>query len=80
VNHANSLFGGVACVDDAVAMYLTDGTLPPRVAGNSADAECQPAPDPEPNGAAAVSAQATAQAQTATISADQLRRLHPMPR
>ena len=27
-NHANSLFGGVACVDDAVAAYLTDGTLP----------------------------------------------------
>ena len=87
VNHANSLFGGVACVDDAVAAYLTDGTLPPRVAGNTADAECQPAEDPVPNEAAAVSAQVTgqvsvaaAQAQVATISADQLRQLHPMPR
>lgn len=87
VNHANSLFGGVACVDDAVAAYLTDGTLPPRVAGNTADAECKPAEDPVPNEAAAVSAQVTgqvsvaaAQAQVATISADQLRQLHPMPR
>ena len=47
-NHANSLFGGVPCVDDAVAAYLADGTLPARVAGRSADAECEPAPDPEP--------------------------------
>ncbi|RPI11381.1 MAG: hypothetical protein EHM63_01745 [Actinobacteria bacterium] len=75
VNHANSLFGGVAC-DDAVAAYLADGTLPPRLAGNSADAECMPAPDPEPVTAAAISPQAA----TATVAADQVRVLHPMPR
>ena len=81
VNHANSLFGGVACVDDAVAAYLADGTLPPRVAGDGADLECQPAPDPEPTAAvAAASAQVSAQTAGGTVTVDQLRRLHPMPR
>jgi pimeloyl-ACP methyl ester carboxylesterase len=51
--HANSLLGGNACVDDQVAAYLADGTLPPRVRGNRADAECAPLPEPEPVAAAA---------------------------
>ena len=83
VNHANSLFGGVSCVDDAVAAYLTDGTLPARLPGNGPDAECAPAPDPLPNSAVAspqANAQAPAQVGTATVTADQLRQLHPMPR
>jgi pimeloyl-ACP methyl ester carboxylesterase len=81
VNHANSLFGGVPCVDDAVAAYLADGTLPPRQAGDAADAVCDPAPDPEPTvAAAAAAAAASPQVSTATISADQVRLLHPLPR
>lgn len=80
VNHANSLFGGVACVDDAVAAYLADGTLPARLPGDGADAECAPTPDPEPDAAASVSARTNAQAATATVTVDRLRLLHPMPR
>ena len=74
-NHANSLFGGVPCVDDAVAAYLADGSLPTRVPGRTADAECQPAPEPEPTPAAAA-----AQARTATVAptgAADGRALHP---
>jgi pimeloyl-ACP methyl ester carboxylesterase len=73
-NHANSLFGGVACVDDAVAAYLADGSLPSRQPGTGADAECTPAPDPEPAAAAA-----SPQARASTVGPDVLRQLHPMP-
>ena len=45
--HANSL-GGNACVDDQVAAYLADGTLPPRQPGRGPDAICAPLPQPEP--------------------------------
>jgi pimeloyl-ACP methyl ester carboxylesterase len=73
-NHANSLFGGVPCVNDAVAIYLANGALPTRAAGRTADAECAPAPDPEP-AAAALSPQARTAA-----SSDLPRELHPRPR
>jgi hypothetical protein len=45
--HANSL-GGNACVDDQIAAYLADGTLPPRQPGRGPDAICAPLPQPEP--------------------------------
>ena len=45
--HAGSLFGN-ACVDDAVAAYLRDGTLPKRVKANSSDLKCKPLPQPTP--------------------------------
>ncbi len=48
--HAGSLFG-VACVDDAVAAYLTDGTLPARKPGRRSDLRCDPIPPPEPTAA-----------------------------
>jgi pimeloyl-ACP methyl ester carboxylesterase len=56
--HAGSLFGN-ACVDDKIAAYLADGTLPARRAGNRADAFCAPLPQPVP------AATASAQARTA---------------
>jgi hypothetical protein len=71
-NHANSLFGGVPCVDDAVAAYLADGALPAREAGRTADAECQPAPEPEPNPALAAP---QARAAATTLMTDDVRRL-----
>jgi pimeloyl-ACP methyl ester carboxylesterase len=45
--HAASL-SGVPCVDDAVAAYLTDGTLPARKPGRRSDLRCDPLPPPEP--------------------------------
>ncbi len=45
--HAGSL-SGVACVDDAVARYLADGTVPARQPGNGSDKKCPPVPPPSP--------------------------------
>jgi hypothetical protein len=45
--HANSLAGN-ACVDDRIAAYLADGTLPARLPGNRPDVVCAPLPQPEP--------------------------------
>jgi pimeloyl-ACP methyl ester carboxylesterase len=45
--HAGSL-SGVPCVDDAVAAYLSDGTLPARKPGRRSDLRCDPVPAPEP--------------------------------
>lgn len=42
------LLGGNACVDDQIAAYLADGTLPPRQPGRGPDAICAPLPQPEP--------------------------------
>ena len=50
-SHAVSL-NGVACVDNTIATYLRNGSLPTRVAGNRADKNCKPAPEPVPAGAA----------------------------
>jgi hypothetical protein len=52
--HAGTL-GGNACVDNTIAAYLADGTLPPRQPGDRADAKCQPLPQPVPGAAPAVS-------------------------
>ena len=46
-SHANSLAGN-ACVDNTIAAYLKDGTLPKRKAGNGADKTCKPLPQPKP--------------------------------
>jgi pimeloyl-ACP methyl ester carboxylesterase len=45
--HAGSL-SGVACTDDAIAAYLTDGTVPKRKSGNRSDLKCPPVPQPDP--------------------------------
>ncbi|MEC3974053.1 alpha/beta hydrolase [Amycolatopsis sp. H20-H5] len=50
--HAGSL-SGVACVDDKVADYLANGTLPVRQKGNHSDAQCDAVPQPVPAAAAA---------------------------
>lgn len=44
-SHANSLRGN-ACVDDKIAAYLTDGSLPARKPGQRSDVDCKPAPWP----------------------------------
>ena len=49
-SHANSL-NGDACLDNEIAAYLANGTLPHRKAGNRADATCQPLPVPVPTAA-----------------------------
>jgi pimeloyl-ACP methyl ester carboxylesterase len=51
--HANSLFGGNACVDDRIADYLRDGSLPDRARGRGPDVVCDPLPEPEPAAASA---------------------------
>jgi pimeloyl-ACP methyl ester carboxylesterase len=45
--HADSLNGN-ACVDDTIAAYLQDGSLPARKAGDVPDATCAPLPVPAP--------------------------------
>jgi hypothetical protein len=45
--HAGSLLGN-RCVDEAVAAYLADGTLPERVRGNRSDKRCPPMAPPDP--------------------------------
>jgi pimeloyl-ACP methyl ester carboxylesterase len=45
--HADSLSGN-SCVDDTVARYLADGTLPTRKTGEGPDATCAPLPTPTP--------------------------------
>jgi hypothetical protein len=45
--HAGSL-SGVACVDDAIAAYLSTGAVPARTAGNQSDLQCDPVPAPTP--------------------------------
>lgn len=45
--HASSL-NGVACVDDRIAAYLADGTVPRRLAGRRADVRCPAYPVPSP--------------------------------
>ena len=47
--HAGSL-SGIACTDDAIAAYLTDGTVPARgKSGNRSDLkQCPPVPQPDP--------------------------------
>jgi pimeloyl-ACP methyl ester carboxylesterase len=47
-SHASSL-SGITCLDDQVAHYLVDGTLPPRRPGSRADATCAPPPLPDPS-------------------------------
>ncbi len=51
--HAGSL-SGVACTDDAIGRYLTDGTVPTRKSGNRSDLKCPPVPQPEPGSTTAL--------------------------
>ena len=56
--HANSLFGGNACVDDPIFEYLRSGELPDRQPGRQPDVVCPATPQPVPTtevGAAAAS-------------------------
>jgi pimeloyl-ACP methyl ester carboxylesterase len=50
--HGSSLSGD-ACLDDQVAAYLADGTLPARRPGNGPDTTCAPLPLPVPDAATA---------------------------
>ena len=50
--HAGSL-SGVACTDNAIAAYLTDGTVPRRLPGKRSDLRCPPVPQPDPTAAEA---------------------------
>jgi pimeloyl-ACP methyl ester carboxylesterase len=50
--HSGSL-SGVACTDDAIGRYLSDGTVPARRAGNRSDLRCPPVPQPDPKAPAA---------------------------
>jgi hypothetical protein len=45
--HASSL-SGVRCVDYAIADYLINGKLPPRLAGDVSDLKCGAVPPPSP--------------------------------
>jgi hypothetical protein len=53
--HAGSL-SGVACVDDAIADYLSTGAVPARTAGNHSDKQCDPVPAPVPEAVSSRSA------------------------
>lgn len=69
--HANSLFGGNTCVDDRVAAYLADGSIPDRRNGaNKPDVVCPATPEPEPFFAAAAGAR-TSQAVAADTKTSQ---------
>ncbi|MCO5992193.1 alpha/beta hydrolase [Actinoallomurus rhizosphaericola] len=57
--HANTLNGN-ACLDDKVAAYLSDGTLPKNKPGSGPDATCKALPDPVPAGAAAMATRSIA--------------------
>ena len=69
-SHADSLFGN-ACVDDQIAAYLADGTLPKRKPGSGADTTCDPLPVPVPTAAtgsaSGLAAQASATSRAATL-------------
>ena len=47
-SHAVTMSARNNCVDDKIAAYLRDGTLPARKSGNRADATCKPLPEPTP--------------------------------
>lgn len=51
--HAGSL-SGVSCVDNAVARYLRDGTVPARRAGRGPDLRCPKVPTPRASGSARI--------------------------
>lgn len=68
--HAGTLYGN-ACVDDQIAAYLADGTLPPRRHGDGADTLCAPLPQPVPTAATAT---ATAKATPLVSSQSPVRR------
>jgi pimeloyl-ACP methyl ester carboxylesterase len=46
--HAGSLFGNL-CIDDTIAVYLADGTVPRRSGGDGPDKSCARMPIPEPS-------------------------------
>ena len=48
-HHARGVaLDGNECVNDHVADYLANGTLPKRKSGDSSDAQCAPLPQPTP--------------------------------
>ncbi|WP_459182894.1 alpha/beta hydrolase [Streptomyces sp.] len=66
-NHGITLSGN-QCLDDYLAAYLTDGSVP-RSPGHTADATCQKLPDPEPLTASAT-APASANSTAVPTAAD----------
>ena len=78
-SHANSLFGD-ACLDDQIAAYLANGTLPARRPGGHADTTCAPLPEPVPAGAAAPVPVGHAQSASRPASAAALVRAAMAPR
>ena len=66
-SHANSLFGD-ACLDDQIAAYLADGTLPHRRSGSGADTTCAPLPVPVPDAAAARAGATTGAARAGALA------------
>jgi pimeloyl-ACP methyl ester carboxylesterase len=56
--HAGSL-SGVACTDNTIAGYLSNGALPNRVHGNRSDKQCPPVPAPTASASAAQTLSAT---------------------
>ncbi len=60
--HAGSL-SGIACTDNAIGQYLTDGTVPARKSGNRSDLQCPPVPQPEPEAAVAAQRKSSPDAQ-----------------
>ena len=57
-SHGTALLGGNACVDDGIAAYLRDGTLPDRQRGRGPDLVCAATPEPVPTPSPASSAAA----------------------
>jgi pimeloyl-ACP methyl ester carboxylesterase len=56
--HAGSL-SGVSCVDNRIAQYLADGTVPVRKAGRRSDVNCPAVPPPAANGSSRTSGRST---------------------
>jgi hypothetical protein len=54
---------GDPCLDDQIAAYLADGSLPPRVPGYRADARCAALPKPVPDELAVASRSGAGSAQ-----------------
>jgi pimeloyl-ACP methyl ester carboxylesterase len=70
--HADSLFGDL-CVDNTIARYLANGTLPPRSRHAPWDKSCKPLPRPNPTRSSA----ASQSAKTYSSVLSQLRGLQP---
>ena len=71
--HSGSLFGN-SCVDDAIATYLTNGSLPKRVKANTSDKKCKPLAPPKPSTPDAKPSEAAGKRAVAPLSRADLQR------